>query len=505
MPGSLVGWFSCRASFDPMGPGTADEGLRSSRGRHSPMTGRRRRWRAGIHSRPALLVAFAFAVMADPVSSVAYSIEAALRALHGDLGLLLVTMGLVVGVVALVIVNYHQLVGRYPAGGGAAAAAGEAFGEAWAFIPIGALIVDFVLTIAISSAAGTSAIIAYLPSVAAWRIPIAVGLTATVAGLTWLAPRPVPVRDHDDVLHRRHHRGPHRGAQRALGSDRHRWPQRRSLGAGGCRVGVPGRDGAGHRRRSAVLGDRAAGPTRRRRTPTLGRITLWLTLGIVGTITLGLTAEAVHLHVGVPPADSTQIADLAHRATPGAWYGLFQLVTALLLLAAASSSFQAGPGLLKALARRGSGHGTSGVLPPFWGTTNRHHTPHWGVLGFFTASCAVILAADGQDQRLVLFYAVSVFLSFLIGLLAMARFAAHDHNRAHLALNVVGATAVGFTLAVNLARGQPIASLAAALLIAAILYQRWVTAGRPGGIRNVAAEADAPDPEAGELDPEPVP
>lgn len=98
--------------------------------------------------------------MADPVSSVAYSIEAALRALDGDLGLLLPAMGMVVALIALIIVNYHHLVARYPQGGGAAAAAGDAFGEAWAFIPIGALIVDFALTIAISSAAGASAIIA---------------------------------------------------------------------------------------------------------------------------------------------------------------------------------------------------------------------------------------------------------------------------------------------------------------------------------------------------------
>jgi hypothetical protein len=35
-------------------------------------------------NRRILLLAFAFAVMADPVSSVAYAIEAALRALRGD-------------------------------------------------------------------------------------------------------------------------------------------------------------------------------------------------------------------------------------------------------------------------------------------------------------------------------------------------------------------------------------------------------------------------------------
>jgi hypothetical protein len=60
-----------------------------------PAPGTRQRSRA-VHSRPVLLFAFAFAVMADPVSSVAYAIEAALRALRGDLALLLPTMGLVV-------------------------------------------------------------------------------------------------------------------------------------------------------------------------------------------------------------------------------------------------------------------------------------------------------------------------------------------------------------------------------------------------------------------------
>ena len=45
-------------------------------------------------ARGVLFFAFAFAVMADPVSSVAYAIEAALRALGGHLELLVPTMGI---------------------------------------------------------------------------------------------------------------------------------------------------------------------------------------------------------------------------------------------------------------------------------------------------------------------------------------------------------------------------------------------------------------------------
>ena len=76
-----------------------------------------------------MLVAFALAIMADPISSVAYAIEAALGELNGDLRLILPTMGLVVLVVGIIIVNYRQLVSRFPQGGGAPAATGRAFGE----------------------------------------------------------------------------------------------------------------------------------------------------------------------------------------------------------------------------------------------------------------------------------------------------------------------------------------------------------------------------------------
>ncbi len=50
-----------------------------------------------------MLVAFALAIMADPISSVAYAIEAALGELNGDLRLILPTMGLVVLVIAFVL------------------------------------------------------------------------------------------------------------------------------------------------------------------------------------------------------------------------------------------------------------------------------------------------------------------------------------------------------------------------------------------------------------------
>ena len=137
--------------------------------------------RFGLTGRGILFIAFAFTVMADPVSSIAYAIESALRHLDGDLGDLFVTMGLVIATIAVIAATYHQLIRRFPEGGGGARSVGTAYGDAWAFIPLGALLVDFVITVAISCAAGASAIIAYVPGLEADRVLLALALTALVA------------------------------------------------------------------------------------------------------------------------------------------------------------------------------------------------------------------------------------------------------------------------------------------------------------------------------------
>ena len=94
-----------------------------------------RRGPAFLNAKAALFIGFAFAVMADPVSSVAYAIEAATRALGNNLSLLFPTMLVVIGIIALVIANYHQLVAIFPEGGGSAAAAGTAFAKAGRSFP----------------------------------------------------------------------------------------------------------------------------------------------------------------------------------------------------------------------------------------------------------------------------------------------------------------------------------------------------------------------------------
>ena len=449
--------------------------------------------RSVFHSRPVLLVAFAFAVMGDPVSSVSYAIEAALRALHGDLGLLVPTMALVLGVIVLVSLNYHQLYARFPEGGGDAAATGAAFGEGWAFLPLGSLIVDYALTIAISVAAGASAIIAYVPGLAPFRILLALGLLVVVASLSWFghggrsifAAMTIVFVFIAVVIVARGFLAPVAYGSKALASAGrpHSGPLAVLLAfpvAMALATGVEAPSSS-----IAQLGQLDDAGRRR-----FGRVTLWLMLAIVIVLTAGLAALAVHLRVGVPPANSTQIAEIARAASgSGALFAAFQVTTAMLLLAAASSSFQAGPGLLKALAGGGGG---VGVLPRWLGRANKHHTPYWGVVVFLAVSAALVVGAGSREQRLVLFYAVAVFIAFLCGLLAMATFFRSDGRRLLLATALLGALAVTVTLAINLARGYPIVSLLAACLLAGALYTLWLRAGCPSGVAEAERLAETP-------------
>jgi hypothetical protein len=445
-------------------------------------------------SRLHLFVAFAFTVMADPVSSVAYAIEAALRALDGDPASLVAAMGLVVGIVVVVALTYHQLIGRFPEGGGGPEGVAAAFGEGWTFLPLGALLVDFTLTVAVSCAAGAAALIAYLPALAGARLAIALALAVAVAagvlvghrgrvgfalatqGFLLIAAAVIVAGAFADPT----------GAGGAAAATHQRplladaslaavlmsFPLGMALATG---VEAPSNAIA----QLPQLGDRG------RRL--FGRRTLWLMVAIVGGLTLSFAILAVRLGVGLPNGESTLIADVARRAVGGgAAFACFQVFSALLLLAAAASSYLAGSGVLKALSGMGL-DGEAGLLPARLHRENRFLVAHWGVLAVLAVAAAMIVAARGREQELVQFYAVSVFASFLAATLACARLSHRDGRRAAMAANLLGAALVALVLVLNLTRLDSAVALLASLAVAAYLWRSWVARGRPRGVARASA------------------
>ena len=443
--------------------------------------------------RTTLTVAFALTVMADPVSSVAYAIEAALRSLHGDLSGLVVTMAAVIAIIAVISTTYHDLIGRFPTGGGGPEGVAHAFGEGWAFIPLGALLIDFTLTVAVSCAAGASALIAYLPKLEPFRTPIGLGLVVLVAGTVLLgqlgrvvfATATVAFIALSICVIVSGVAGSPGAAVAAGHAPVGTTPMLVAAGLGPALLAIP----LGMALATGVeapsnaiaqlpqLDDRA-----RRR---LGRQTLWLMVGIVGTLTIAFSVLAVYLGTDLVPADSTLIAEVARRATGGSpLFAVFQASSALLLLSAAASSYLAASGVLKALATIGKDG--QGLVPSRFGRINRFLIPEWGVALVLIAA-AMLVAASGREQRLVGFYAVAVFASFLAATIACARLSYRDGRRVALVLNIVGAVLVTIILGMNATRLDGMIALLASIGVAAYLWLIWVLRGRPRGVATAVA------------------
>jgi amino acid transporter len=119
----------------------------------------------------------------DPLSSVAYATEQIVLVLGlGGLGLLYLTPWLGPAVVVLLVVvvaSYRQTCRAYPNGGGAYVVSRDNLGVRAGLVAASALLVDYVLTVAVSVVAGVAAITSAMPVLA----PHAVGLSIALVAL----------------------------------------------------------------------------------------------------------------------------------------------------------------------------------------------------------------------------------------------------------------------------------------------------------------------------------
>jgi amino acid transporter len=86
-------------------------------------------------------------------------------------------------VLGIVIVSYRQTVRAYPSGGGAYIVAHENLGAYPGLIAASALLVDYVLTVAVSVAAGLAAVSAAFPGVREHRVFVGITIVVLITGL----------------------------------------------------------------------------------------------------------------------------------------------------------------------------------------------------------------------------------------------------------------------------------------------------------------------------------
>jgi amino acid transporter len=123
----------------------------------------------------------------DPLSSVAYATQEILivLTLAGTAYLYLTPWlaGAVVLLLATLVLSYRQVVRAYPSGGGDYEVARRNHGQFASLVVASALLVDYVLTVAVSVSAGTDNIISAFPGLDEHRVAIALGLVALLAAL----------------------------------------------------------------------------------------------------------------------------------------------------------------------------------------------------------------------------------------------------------------------------------------------------------------------------------
>ncbi|MFD3313415.1 amino acid permease [Streptomyces sp. NPDC058694] len=123
----------------------------------------------------------------DPLSSVAYATQEILLVLTlGGLAYLHFTPWIAVAVVSLmtvVVLSYRQVVYAYPSGGGSYEVVSTNLGPSAGLVVAASLLVDYVMTVAVSVASGVDNIISAIPQLADYRVPLALAFVAVLTAM----------------------------------------------------------------------------------------------------------------------------------------------------------------------------------------------------------------------------------------------------------------------------------------------------------------------------------
>lgn len=123
----------------------------------------------------------------DALSSVAYGTEQILLALVAvGYAAFSFSLPIALGIIALIwllVISYRQVISTYPQGGGAYMVAKENLGPHWGRLTGASLLIDYILTVAVSISAGVMAITSAFPSTIPYKIELCVVL---VLIMVWL-------------------------------------------------------------------------------------------------------------------------------------------------------------------------------------------------------------------------------------------------------------------------------------------------------------------------------
>jgi amino acid transporter len=398
----------------------------------------------------------------DPISSTAYATEeilfvTAVGASSLALGLdRLIPMALAVAVLlAIVVTSYRQTIHAYPSGGGAYIVSRENLGEYPSLVAAASLLVDYILTVAVSVSAGVAAILSLdaFHDLGEHRVLLCLFFVAVLtagnlrglkeSGRIFAAPTYVYITMLTALVGY--------GLLRVYFGDVDPVPFDPARAEGVVEAGgslslflVLRGFSSGAVALSGVEAISNGVPAFRRPEARNAATTLTIMGCILGTLFLGVSVLARHL-APYPTHAETVISQMGRAVFGvGPVHTLLQFATAGILILAANTAYVDFPRLSGIVAR-------DGYLPRQFANRGDRLVFSNGILFLAVAAGLLLVAFDGLTTLLIPLYAVGVFTSFTLSQSGMVRHHLRLREpgwRRDVAVNGVGATATFVVLAI---------------------------------------------------------
>jgi amino acid transporter len=354
------------------------------------------------------------AMSLDAITSVAYGPQAIVYelAIAGTAALVYlrdITFAIVI-LLVLLVTSYIQVIAAYPQGGGAYAVAKENLPWYLSWLAGASLIVDYVLTVSVSIAAGIAAISSAFPQLQPYTLYLCLAMLGMITLLNlrgvgesaraFLLPTMIFIGSVLLVI--------------ALGFVHPTYPH--SLGlrpsfTGSIKMVSPllllKAFSAGC---SALTGVEAIAngvPLFKEPRQSRARNTEIALGAILGVMLLGLAQLGTNFHV-VPSNNQTVLSQIMQASVGRSWlYYLASLSTTIVLGLAANTSFGGLPVLLSLLAH-------DNLVPHIFSVRGDRLVFSYGVVVVAILSAALLIGANGNTNALIPLFAIGVFIGFTL-------------------------------------------------------------------------------------------
>lgn len=422
----------------------------------------------------------------DALSSAGYGPEAALTILM-PLGVLAPHYSIpisasIVILLAIVYFSYLQTIGAYPGGGGSYTVAHENLGESASLLAAAALMIDYVLTVAVGISAGVGALVSAFPQLQSHTLSLCLGILVLIAlinlrglreaGALFMLPTilfigtllfTIAIGLVQSLLHGGHPAPvirPHPLSSPAMAVSA--WLILQSFSSG-C-TAMTGVEAVSN-------GVRAFGEPRVKNA----KITLTVIIAILMVLLLGIAYLVKVYSIGAtdpnqPGYDSVLSQLIAAVTGKGIFYYVSIASILFILSLSANTAFADFPRLCQAIAR-------NGYLPKSFASRGRRLVFSQGVYALTFVAGLLLIVFGGVTDRLIPLYAIGAFLAFTLSQAGMVWHwkKAKGRHYASMFLNGLGAFATAITvLVVMVAKFVEGAWITLALIPVLFVLMKWV-------------------------------